>query len=172
MNFHPIENSSATAEIVVPILIDWYGPKSVLDLGCNVGWWLHWFWMNGIQDFIGIDGDNFFSVTAPKSIVMAYDLTKSLDLIRKFDLVLCLEVAEHLSEPDVIVETCIRHSDLIFWSAATPGQGGFNHVNEQPNEYWIEKFAKHGYSARKLADLLPELPHDYYRKNAIEFKKI
>ena len=37
MNFHPIENSSATAEIYVPILIDWYKPKSVLDLGCNVG---------------------------------------------------------------------------------------------------------------------------------------
>ncbi len=69
------------------------------------------------------------------------------------------------------MQTCARHSNTIFWSAARPGQGGFNHVNEQEPEYWIEKFARHGYKHRLLAAYLPTVPHDYYRKNAIEFKR-
>lgn len=174
MNFHPIENSSDTAEIIVPILIDWYKPKTVLDLGCNVGWWLYWFYQNGVKDATGVDGDNMakdFKLNDYNLVIS--DLTKPIELRFKFDLLLCLEVAEHLDEKysDVLVNTACRHSDTVFWSAATPGQTGYNHVNEQPHEYWIEKFNERGYYGRKVADKLPEVPHDYYRKNAIEFIK-
>jgi hypothetical protein len=30
-------------------------------------------------------------------------------------------------------------------SAATIGQGGLDHVNEQPHEYWIEKMERRGF---------------------------
>lgn len=189
MNFHPVENSSDTAQIIVPILCEWYKPKSVLDLGCNVGWWLHWFEKNGLYcDYlIGIDGDNMksesqllFSQTVVHDLTNPFDIRDYFVLIddkpvrQKFDLCLCLEVAEHLQEQyaDTLVDTCVNHSDTIFWSAATPGQGGYRHVNEQPHQYWIDKFAAHGYTHRLLADVLPVVPHDYYRKNAIEFKKV
>lgn len=175
MNFHPIENSSDTAEIIVPILLDWYNPGSVLDLGCNTGWWLHWFINHGVTDVIGIDGTNMLAdLKIPGESFICGDLTKPLALNRKFDLVLCLEVAEHLHEEhaDHLVKIVTDHSDTIFWSAAVPGQGGWKHINEQPHEYWIEKFEKAGYSARELKDILPNMPHDYYRKNAIEFIKL
>lgn len=172
MNFHPIENSSDTAEIIVPILMDWYRPKSVLDLGCNTGQWLRQF--KGIE-IMGVDGENMISglVISEGGFICA-DLTKQLDFERKYDLVLCLEVAEHLGEQyaDILVDNACRHSDIVFWSAATPGQGGYHHVNEQPHEYWIEKFRLRGYEARLLSQELPVVPHDYYRKNAIEFIKI
>lgn len=174
MNFHPIENSGATAEIVVPILIERYKPASVLDLGCNTGRWLMWFMECGVYDVAGIDGDNMLDeLRIPLYNFIPADLTKPIHLGRKFDLVMCLEVAEHLDEKyaDVLVDTAIRHSDTVFWSAATPGQTGYNHVNEQPHEYWIEKFKAKGYTARIMTDELPQIPHDYYRKNAIEFKK-
>lgn len=172
MNFHPIENSSATAEIIVPKLIEMYNPKSVIDLGCNVGWWLYWFMLAGVKDVLGVDGDNMKSSMSEGNF-KAHDLTVPLHLNRKYDLLLCLEVAEHLQEQyaDTLLQSCVQHSDIIFWSAATPGQGGYHHVNEQPHEYWIDKFAAHGYSHRLLADVLPVVPHDYYRKNAIEFRK-
>lgn len=177
MNFHPIENSSDTAEIVVPILINWYHPQSVLDLGCNTGQWLKWFINNNINDVFGVDGENMLDeIQIPEHRFIIADLTKSspdFPYLGEFDLLLCLEVAEHLQEQfaDVLVDTCIKHSDIIFWSAATPGQGGYHHINEQPHEYWIEKFMKRGYKHRILINELPILPHDYYRKNAIEFIK-
>jgi hypothetical protein len=37
-------------------------------------------------------------------------------------------------------------SSTVIFSAATPGQGGSDHVNEQPHSYWIEKFSARGYS--------------------------
>ncbi len=60
MNFHPQENSSETAAVIVPALMAMYQPKSVLDLGCNVGWWLYWFSTLGLlhADLHGVDGDN------------------------------------------------------------------------------------------------------------------
>lgn len=175
LNFHPIENSQATADICVPVLIDMYNPKSVLDLGCNVGCWLSSFENHGVTDVIGVDGDNMIdSLLVDRHKFITHDLTQPINLNRKFDLVLCLEVAEHLEEKysDVLVENCINHSDRIIWSAADIGQGGYNHVNEQPISYWIDKFEKRGYLARILSPTLPKLPHDYYRHNAIEFKKI
>ena len=61
-----------------------------------------------------------------------------------------LEVAEHipLQSADGFVENLVRHSDgIIFFSAAPPGQGGEFHVNEQPYDYWRQKFRRHGYAA-------------------------
>ena len=174
MNFHPIENSSDTAQLYVPILMDMYKPKKVLDLGCNVGWWLHWFMKSGVKDIMGIDGDNMLQgLKIPKNNYIVADLTKPLYLYKKFDLLICIEVAEHLDEKyaDILIKNIVMHSNTVFWSAASPNQGGYHHVNEQPMEYWIKKFEKHGYKARILCDVLPVAPHDYYRKNAIEFIK-
>lgn len=167
MNFHPKENSIDTANICVPILISMFNPKSVLDLGCNIGAWMHSFESNGVSDVFGVDGDNM-EVNKFK----AHDLTKPLNLKRKFDMVLCLEVAEHIDEQysETLIDSAIRHSDLIIWSAATKGQGGYNHVNEQPIEYWIDKFKAKGYIGKYLGNSFPILPHDYYRKNLIEFR--
>lgn len=133
MNFHPKENSFATSEVCVPILHRMYNPQSVLDLGCNVGSWLLSFERVGVTDVIGVDGDNM-----KESLVMLYndfrvhDLTTPLRLGRKFDLCLCLEVAEHIEAKyaNTLIDNAIRHSDIIFWSAATKGQGGYHHVNE------------------------------------------
>jgi len=36
-------------------------------------------------------------------------------------------------------------------TAATPGQGGTHHVNEQPREYWYKKFRSRGYSYNQKA---------------------
>ena len=34
---------------------------------------------------------------------------------------------------------------VVILTAATPGQGGTDHVNEQPNGYWIDKFRQRAF---------------------------
>jgi SAM-dependent methyltransferase len=135
--------------IVVPIVINLVQPKSVLDVGCGTGTWLKIFEENGIKDYLGIDGDYVDKelLKIPASNFKSHDLTKELALGRKFDLVISLEVAEHLPEisADLFVKTLVDHGETILFSAAIPGQSGQNHLNEQWPSYWQKKFATHGY---------------------------
>jgi hypothetical protein len=160
LNFHPPEDAEEVTSIV--------------DFGCNVGVWLDAAKKNGIEDVVGIDGDNMRSLLRfAVSQFVSHDLSKPLSLNRKFSLAICVEVAEHISEDkaDILVDNIVSHSHTVFFSAAVPGQTGYHHVNEQPHIYWINKFATRGYSVEHLSTILPIAPHDYYRKNALLFTK-
>lgn len=78
-------------------------------------------------------------------------------LKKKYDLALSFELAEHLPEryADNLVDTLANAGDTIVMTAATPGQGGTHHVNEQPREYWYEKFQSRGfeYDSEAVQDL-------------------
>lgn len=80
-------------------------------------------------------------------LIQIADLEKPLALDRRFDLVLCLEVAEHLppTAAEILIDSLTRHADHILFSAAVPSQGGTHHVNEQLLTYWVELFAKRGF---------------------------
>lgn len=72
------------------------------------------------------------------------------------DVVLCLEVAEHLPPAlgDTLVRACAAAAPAVVFTAAVPGQGGTGHVNEQPKRYWIDRFER---SAMQLDRALTEL---------------
>jgi len=74
-------------------------------------------------------------------------LDKPLDLGRRFDLAVTLEVAEHLPEhhANQLVRNVVEHAPCVLFSAAIPHQGGTDHLNEQWPDYWVERFAAHGY---------------------------
>jgi SAM-dependent methyltransferase len=125
---------------------------SVLDVGCARGAWLREWARAGIKDFHGMDG-----LYAGESHLMIdqdhftrADLASGFDLRRQFDLVQSLEVAEHLPghASAAFIEALVRHSrGLVLFSAAPPGQGGENHVNEQSYDFWRDHFRAHGYHA-------------------------
>jgi hypothetical protein len=77
------------------------------------------------------------------------DLTQPLALNRRFDLVVSLEVAEHLppEAAEVFVQSLTGLGSVILFSAAIPFQGGTHHVNERWPRYWTELFAKRGFRA-------------------------
>jgi 2-polyprenyl-3-methyl-5-hydroxy-6-metoxy-1,4-benzoquinol methylase len=124
-------------------------PTTVLDVGCGWGTFLHVFKQEGILDIQGIDGawvkqEELF---IDKKYFKPVDLEKPVRLGRQFDLVLCLEVAEHLKEEaaDTLIETLTQHGKIIVFSAAIKGQRGQNHLNEQMHEYWQKKFLDKGF---------------------------
>jgi SAM-dependent methyltransferase len=94
------------------------------------------------------------------------------------DLALCLEVAEHLPPAmgQTLVQFLVHQAETIVFSAAPPGQGGTGHINEQPKQYWIERFeGAGGYhdveGSRKLLTSMEHWPmtRPWYRSNAMVF---
>lgn len=146
MYFHnEIIHNKTSASIILPEVFKLVKPNSILDVGCGIGTWLSVAKDLGVPEVLGVDEENVNPDLLAKFLknneFYSFDLTLPLDLGRKFDLCLCLEVAEHLPQEaaETLVETLVGHSDVILFSAAIPGQGGQNHLNEQWPEYW-EKF--------------------------------
>ena len=94
-----VHNFSAPAQ-VVPHIIDLINPRTVLDVGCGIGTWLKIFEQHHVSDLMGIDGDYVNRALMKISLdkFRSIDLKNKWSLDRKFDLVLSLEVAEHLPE--------------------------------------------------------------------------
>jgi len=170
----PLNRFAATA--VANILERWLQPRSVLDLGCGTGVWLHGFAAGGLRQVLGVEFEQYdpADLQIDPSLILQADLGQRLDLHRSFDLVICLEVAEHLESQvaAMVVENCVRHSDVVLFSAALPGQRGLRHVNEQRPEYWAALFRQHDYLA---LDLIRPLIWDdaqipaWYRQNILLF---
>lgn len=178
---HSREELSAdleSAKIVVRRLMEVLSPRSVLDVGCGLGHFSRTFLDAGVADVLAVDGDYLDTslLCIPERNFRGADLTKPFDFGRKFDLVVSLEVAEHLPPgcADQFVDSLTRHGDAVLFSAAFPGQGGQNHLNEQWVGWWAEKFERQGYVA--LDVIRPEVLNaaglpPWYRYNTILYAR-
>lgn len=184
MNLNNIYTHSTTvhntqsAEEVVPFIIKKIAPKSVVDVGCGLGAWLSVFQQNGVDDILGIDGKwvDKKKLYIKQDYFLEKNLTTPLNLNRKFDLAMSLEVAEHLPETaaNTLVETLVNLSDYVVFSAAIPKQGGQNHINEQWLTYWIAKFEAKGFYCHDI--IRPEIWDNpkveyWYAQNMLYFTK-
>jgi SAM-dependent methyltransferase len=143
------EESSRSAAVVVPLVYEMLSPRSVLDVGCGIGPWVQAWMQLGVTDVVGVDGPYVSQkqLLMPTQSYQAADLTRPLDLGRRFDLVSCLEVAEHLDAAHAItlVDSLTRHGDVVLFSAAVPGQPGTHHVNGAWPSHWVELFGEKGW---------------------------
>ncbi|MFZ0282428.1 MAG: methyltransferase domain-containing protein [Bacteroidales bacterium] len=124
--------------------------NSAVDVGCGVGTWLHVLKEKGAKDILGIDGDwvNMDHLVIPAISFMQHDLNKKIILNKRYDLAISLEVAEHLLPQSAkgFIASLTNMADFVLFSAAIPGQGGTNHINEQWPDYWIALFKEQGYA--------------------------
>lgn len=143
------DRARRSADDIVPRLLDWVQPQSVVDIGCGVGTWLTVFQEYDIHDVLGIDGDyvDRNQLDVADACFRTADLSRPLEIERQFDLALCLEVAEHLPQTSAatLVHSLVQLSPVVLFSAAIPFQGGTHHVNEQWPGYWSRLFTKEGY---------------------------
>jgi SAM-dependent methyltransferase len=144
-----LEGSRRSAREIVPLVMELVRPQSVIDLGCGLGAWLSVFREQGVKDIWGVDGDwiqkDFLQI--PPDRFQTYDLALPFTRDRQFDLVMSLEVAEHLppASAPVLVDSLVNLGPVILFAAAIPCQGGLNHINEQWPEYWAELFSQRNY---------------------------
>lgn len=166
--------------IVASGLIRLLSFDNVIDVGCGQGFLLDPL-KNGGIDVYGIEKSE-----AAKRL-MNDDLEKCVKVgdfskaAGDFDLVCCVEVAEHIKPHRSIelVDTLTSVSKrYIYFTAATPEQGGHGHINCRPHEYWLKAFTEQGFvvDEKNTHDLRKELSRlkkaTWLEKNSFILKKI
>jgi SAM-dependent methyltransferase len=144
------EAQAASYAVLAETIVKRLHPSSVVDVGCGSGGLLAALARHDVPRLLGLESspDGVALARRRKVDVRVCDLSRPFTLDASFDVAVCLEVAEHLPEAlaDQFVDGLASGPDLLVFSAATPGQGGENHVNEQPHEYWIHKLGARGFS--------------------------
>ncbi len=177
VEFHNMESPRE----LVPIIMKLGSFSSVIDVGCGLGTFMRAFKESGVIDILGIDGKwckkELLFQNIDSSEFIEQDLETKIEINRKFDLAISLEVAEHLTihRAKSFVDDLCNLSDTIVFSAAIPHQGGDHHLNEQTLSYWINLFNNNNY---KACDMIRPLIWNnknifwWYRQNIILFKKV
>ena len=164
-----VDEATMSRDAIFPILnID--GNTKIIDLGCGVGQW-----GVGLENYTGVD----YRVDTKELLIKNYiehDLRTGIAETRRFQVVLCLEVAEHLEAEyaDTIVANCtslVADGGMIVFGAAIPFQGGNNHVNEQWQTYWAGKFQARGFGGYQLGTIQDSKACLWYRQNICIYKK-
>lgn len=175
-----IEETEMDEKIIIPLIIQWLSPKSIVDFGCAEGAWLgEVLHQNSEISVLGLDGDyvNRKRLKIPEQNFQPVDLRQPISLDDKFELAISTEVAEHLEQEfvDIYIDNITKAADQILFSAAVPEQGGTHHVNEQWQSYWVEKFKNRGYycdySVRNYFWNEPRIS-SWRRQNLLFFSKV
>ena len=125
-------------------LVERFGVRSVLDVGCGEGHAVLFFHRLGLHahGIDGLDGNIQRAVTP----VARHDLLGG-PYVMPVDMVWSCEVAEHIAADKVghYIET-LANGRIVAMTHALPDQPGHHHVNCQPQEYWIDLMQHQGYA--------------------------
>lgn len=142
------DSNFVSAQEIVPVVLDYIKPTSVVDIGCGTGLWLKAFKDAGVDKIFGYDGDwvDDSFLVIDKDNFQRVDLENQID-VANFDLAICLEVAEHITKDSAgtLINNIVKAAPVVLFSAAIPFQGGSHHVNEQWPDYWEKLFRERGY---------------------------
>jgi cyclopropane fatty-acyl-phospholipid synthase-like methyltransferase len=156
-------------------------PRSAVDIGCGTGALLEALRSRSVQ-VTGLE----YSTAALEHChqrglnVRGFDIARHRlpAELRRLDLAISFEVAEHLPArlANRFVKLLSTASDTVVMSAATPGQGGTNHLNEQPHEYWIRKMLWQGFRLDRDLSLRWRnewrgKTADWYHSNVMVFRR-
>jgi SAM-dependent methyltransferase len=147
--YYKHRSADSSAAVIARSVVADLRPRRVIDVGCGTGELLDRLREQGVAG-VGLEySDAALRICRGKGLdVRSFDLERDAGPdLRGFDLALSTEVAEHLpaSCADRYVDLLCGAADVVAFTAATPGQGGTDHVNEQPHEYWLDKFAARGF---------------------------
>ena len=124
-----------------------FKPARATDFGCSTGIYVRSLLANGVQAQ-GVESSPEAVANAVTPHVTLGDITSHCEIKWMCDLVLCIEVAEHIpgEKADDLIRCLVRHTrHWLVFSAAIPGQGGHGHINCQNKRYWIDKFERRGW---------------------------
>jgi len=143
------DGSYKSAQIILKFIHGITNFQTLIDYGCGMGTWGSAAKSLGISHYVGIDQNSYDPtyMLIESSDYIQQDLQEPIDIASKFDLAICVEVAEHVpkDKSDILLNNVCQNSEVVLFSAALTGQGGTGHINEQPCSYWIQKFRTRGY---------------------------
>lgn len=124
-----------------------FEPRTVLDAGCAMGFLVEALRAHRIEAF-GIDLSEYAIQNVHPSVkpyCAVGSVTEPLDRI--YDVIVCIEVVEHLSphQADVAIENFCQHSKVVLFSSTPIDYKEVTHLNVQSPEYWAQLFAQHGF---------------------------
>lgn len=143
------DGSYQSAQIILRLIYTITAFQTVIDYGCGIGTWGKAAKSLGVSRYVGIDQNPYDAtyMLINSCNYIQQDLQEPINLKSRFDLTICVEVAEHIpkGKADILLDNVCQNSEVVLFSAALVGQGGTGHINEQPCSYWIEKFSVRGY---------------------------
>ncbi len=171
------ESDALYTELVGAVMEMW-APRSVVDVGCGTGLMLAKLAERGVA-VRGVEG----SIAAIRRSrvgdrIVRADLERGVPRLGRFDLCLCIEVAEHLRPRSArrLVEGLAHLSDVVVFTAARPGQPGIAHLNPQPKSYWRSLFEAKGFASSprdsELIWAIQDVPEpEYIHANLMVFER-
>jgi trans-aconitate methyltransferase len=150
-------------------LIDFYEPKSILDIGCGEGHLMKFF-SDRFVKVEGIDGmqenkDNAHPSIKDQITVHDYTTGHCWERAGKVDMVISCEFVEHVEEQymeNFLLDFC--DGDVIVLTHALPGQPGYHHVNCKENDDWATIFKTLGYKANYVTTAIAYTMALQYKK--------
>lgn len=128
-------------------IIEKFGIKSVIDVGCGMGFSMIEF-MKYCDEVVGIEGSPYaLKKSQIKDNIFQHDYKYgSLETDDRYDLCWCCEFVEHVDEEymDNFLST-FAFAKYVAMTHALPGQDGHHHVNCQPQEYWVHHMERFGF---------------------------
>jgi 2-polyprenyl-3-methyl-5-hydroxy-6-metoxy-1,4-benzoquinol methylase len=109
-------------------------PNSFLDVGGGAGSWC------AVAKGLGVQRVRLLDACPPAQVLpdltqeeqVQVNLEAGIPDQGMFDLVICIEVIEHLSDEaaERLVKQITNSTNVVLFSAAIPGQGGIGHIND------------------------------------------
>jgi SAM-dependent methyltransferase len=121
---------------------------SVFDVGCANGFLLEAFLAAG-KRIGGIELSPAAVAVLPPAIRANVAIGDFSEMTGRWDLVCCVEVAEHIvpaRSAELVAVVAGGAQRWVYFTAAPPGQSGRGHINCRPLEEWLELFAARGWS--------------------------
>lgn len=131
--------------------------QDIADFGCGPGWYTYYLYKCGFQ-INGYDGNpNVEHISSllfnQEYYCQCLDLTEPFNIDVPFEMILCLEVGEHipLELEDIFLANLTNNaSKYLLLSWAIPGQKGDGHINCHTNTYIVNKLEAKGWSYNRI----------------------
>jgi|GEM_PF-1188950 len=123
-------------------------PRTALDVGCAKGFLVEALRDRGVEAE-GLDVSEY-AIGCVREDVRPFCRVASATepLTRRYDLITCIEVLEHLAEAEAVAAVaniCRATDDVLFSSTPDDHEDDPTHVNVHPVDYWVGLFAEHGF---------------------------
>jgi len=146
---------------IADALVAYVQPRSVLDAGCALGFLVAAFRDRGVEAY-GIDVSDFAIGEVPGH-VRPYCSVGSIGepLGRDYDLIVCIEVLEHLPPEDAesVISNLCGHAYRVLFSSTPSDEAEPTHMNVRPTSYWARLFADRGFFRDAAFDAAVVAPH-------------